>query len=311
MIALIVNPEAGRGRAHARAGEAAGALSRVAEVRRYETRAAGDERRCAREAVAHGASIVAVVGGDGSVHHTVRGLLDMPSGAPTVPLAIYAAGTGNDFVKSLGTPSHDYAALTALVAGGVTHAVDVGEIDGVPFVNAAGLGFDVEVLDRMQHARRLRGPAAYVLTALRALFGYRGYDAQWGDARGTPDAARHLLTVFANGTTFGGTFRIAPHALLDDGVLELVDIAALSPLARPAVFLRALRGSHIGHPGVTHQRGTTWTIRSAQPLAFEADGERYTARSNALTVRVIPRALTVIAGTRDRSRCTSSRRPTH
>ena len=296
VIALIVNLFAGRGRARARAAMVERALSDIDDVRRFETVRAGDERRCALEAVAAGARAVAVVGGDGSVHHAVRGLLDATTGAPTtVPLAIFAAGTGNDFVKSLGTPSHDAAQMTARIAAGVTRLVDVGEIDGIPFVNAAGLGFDVEVLERMQRVTRLRGTAAYVVTALRALLGYGGYAAQWTQHDGRPSSAMHLLTVFANGATFGGTFRIAPEARIDDGALELVDIDALPPMGRPAVFFRAIRGTHLGHPHVTHERGSTWTITSAHPLTFEADGERYEAKTREIVVRVRPHALRVIA----------------
>ena len=296
MIALIVNPFAGRGRARARAATVERAVHALGDVRRFETVSAGDERRCAHEAVAAGAGTVAVVGGDGSIHHVVRGLFDVTTGATTpVPLAIFAAGTGNDFVKSLGTPSHDTEAMAARIKTGATRLVDVGEIDGIPFVNAAGLGFDVEVLERMQRVTRLRGTAAYVVTALRALLGYRGYAAQWAQRDGRPSSATHLLTVFANGGTFGGTFHIAPQARLDDGALELVDIDALPPLSRPAVFLKAIRGTHLGRPHVTHERGSTWTITSAQPLTFEADGERYEAKTRDIVVRVRANALRVIA----------------
>jgi diacylglycerol kinase (ATP) len=296
VIALIVNPRAGRGRAAARAADVERALRQLGEVHRFETRGVGDERRCTRDAVAAGARVVAVVGGDGSVHHTVRGLLDTAAAdAPLVPLAIFAAGTGNDFVKSLGTPSSDVASMTARIAAGITRLVDGGEIDGVPFVNAAGLGFDVEVLERMQRVTMLRGTAAYVVTALRALLGYGGYRASWTHTNGGRSIAHHLLTVFANGATFGGTFRIAPNAALDDGLLDLIDIAALSPLARPNVFLRAIRGTHLTHPSVTHERGSSWTITSDHPLAFEADGERYEARGTIIEVRVRPGALRVVA----------------
>jgi diacylglycerol kinase (ATP) len=295
VIALIVNPAAGRGRARTRADDVERALRELSDVQRFNTRCAGDERRCASDAVAAGAQVVAVVGGDGSVHHAVRGLLESATmHVPGVPLAIFAGGTGNDFVKSLGTPSHDITAMAARIASGATRLVDVGEIDGIPFVNAAGCGFDVEVLERMQRVTRLRGTAAYVVTALRALLGYEGYRAEWTRTDGALSSSKHLLTVFANGATFGGTFRIAPSARLDDGALELVDINALPPLSRPGVFLRAIRGTHLTHPHVTHERGREWTITSTHPLAFEADGERYAARGPELEVRVRPGALRVI-----------------
>lgn len=295
MIALIVNPAAGRGAAQARATAVEQALRTLGPLRRYDTRAAGDERRCARTACEDGATVVAAVGGDGSVHHTVRGLLEAagPASAHTIPLAIYAAGTGNDLVKSLGTPAHDVRAMTELVARRETRHLDVGYIDDVPFVNAAGLGFDVEVLERMLHRRWLSGTAAYVVTALRALFGYAGYHASLVTPQTRQDGP-HLLTVFANGHTFGGTFRIAPRARLDDGMLACVNIRAVSPLHRPGVFLRAVRGTHLAHASVTHDTGDTFTIVSPGPLPFEADGERYRSRGAKIHIRVEPRRLTVI-----------------
>lgn len=296
MIALVVNPWAGRGRARERASAVERSLHALGEVRRYETTAAGDERRCAREACAAGAQVVAVVGGDGSVHHAARGLLDDTSeeSGTRIPLAIFAAGTGNDYVKALGTPSHDVAAMVACMARGSTRQVDVGYIDDVPFLNAAGLGFDVEVLERLQKETWLTGTAAYVVTALRALLGYVGYEAaiEGADTRYT---GPHLLTVFANGHTFGGAFHIAPRARLDDGQLAFVNIGRLAPWARPAVFLRATRGTHLGHTAVTYETGSSFSVASQAPLRFEADGELYRARGETLTVTLRPRALTVIA----------------
>ena len=295
-IALIVNPVAGRGRAAAHAARAESALRAVASVRRYDTAGAGEERRCARAACEAGASALAVVGGDGSVHHAARGLLDTarPGSPPDVPLAVFAAGTGNDYVKSLGTPSHDARAMAERIARGHTRVVDVGLIDDVPFLNAAGLGFDVDVLERLQRARRLSGTSAYVVTALRALLGYRGYQATLHGEH-SKQVGPHLLTVFANGGTFGGTFRIAPHASLDDGALALVNIHALPAVRRPGVFFRATRGTHLTHRDVTHGRGTQWRITSDAPLRFEADGELYTSRHPEIAVGVRARALRVIA----------------
>ena len=296
MIALVVNPRAGRGRARARAAEVERALHSLGEVRRYETTAAGDERRCAREACDAGAQVVAVVGGDGSVHHAARGLLDDMNNASCtqVPLAIFAAGTGNDYVKSLGTPSHNVAAMVACVARANMQQVDVGLIDDVPFLNAAGLGFDVEVLERLQRERWLTGTAAYVVTALRALLGYDGYRAVI-EGVGTRYSGRHLLTVFANGRTFGGAFHIAPQACLDDGELAFVNVGSLAPWARPAVFVRATRGTHLSQAAVVHESGSRFAIVSETPLQFEADGELYRARRAQLVVTLRPRALTVVA----------------
>lgn len=282
MITLLVNPAAGGGRALQRADRLEHALARMElqDVTRVATTCAGDERRIAREAAARG-DVLVVVGGDGSVHHAARGILDQKT---TIPMAIVAGGTGNDFVKSLDTPAHDVDAMATLIRRALSNPtprrIDVGIIDDVPFLNAAGFGFDVEVLQRMLKPSWRTGTIgggtlAYVSTALSALLGYRGFDA----AIDNGESSGHLLTVIANGRCFGGAFRIAPTASLDDGALDLVDIGALSPLARLGVFARATRGTHLTHAAVVHRRAESITLRFAQPPAFEADGELYQARA--------------------------------
>jgi diacylglycerol kinase (ATP) len=98
-----------------------------------------------------------VLGGDGSVSHAARGLIAARS---ATPLVIFAGGTGNDFAKSLGVPARDFLAMARRIEAGSVRVIDAGEIDGVPFVNSAGFGFDVDVLQRTRDPRRsklLRG----------------------------------------------------------------------------------------------------------------------------------------------------------
>lgn len=290
---MLVNPAAGRGHAAARAAAVEAALRVVAPVRRVETQGKGDERRIAADACADGATLLAVVGGDGSLHHAARGVLESPT---AIPLAVFAAGTGNDFVKSLGTPAHHVEQMIAVIQRGRTQQVDVGVMDGVPFLNAAGMGFDVDVLQRMQHPSPLiaplRGTAAYVATALQALFRYPGFDAALsanGDA-----VTRHVMTVFANGRCFGGAFRIAPTASLTDGELDLVDCTNVSPWSRPRLFLRVIRGTHGTAAGVLTRRGAHFTVTCHAPPMFEADGELYAAQSAAVQVGVHARRLSFV-----------------
>jgi diacylglycerol kinase (ATP) len=302
MIALLVNPAAGGGRAAPRADAMERALAAGATVRRYTTTGRGDEARQVTRALDDGAQGLVVVGGDGAVHHAVSALHSAsrhsPSrhsashaGSTAPPLAVCAAGTGNDFVKSLGTPSHDVAALAALVHRGQTRRIDLGMMGGVPFCNAAGLGFDVDVLTRMQRPSIWRGTAAYVVTALTALRGFRGLDLQIDDA----PRQRHLMVVFANGHVFGGAFRIAPGARLDNGQLHAVAIGEVARWQRPAVLGLAVLGRHLQHPAVTSRQRSAFVLRGDDrtPLRFEADGELYDAPSGELAVSVLPAALTV------------------
>lgn len=294
VITLLINPAAGQGRAAERANEVERALGVYGTVRRVETARAGDERRLAREAADLGARVLAVVGGDGSVHHAAHGLLDARS---STALAVFSAGTGNDFVKSIGTPSHDVGAMAARVGRGATRLIDVGYIDDVPFINAAGFGFDVEVLRRMQQPSMLRGTAAYVVTALGALFGYRGFRAALatGATAERTITQTRLMTVVANGRWFGGAFHIAPEAALDDGALDIIDIGDVSALGRLPLFAGATRGTHLRSRHVAVQRGSAFTLEFDAPPAFEADGELGQAVGPVVSIRIKPSALTIIA----------------
>jgi diacylglycerol kinase (ATP) len=257
----------------------------------------GDEALQVTRALDDGAQGLVVVGGDGAVHHAVAALYGASrqgtshAGRTAPPLAVCAAGTGNDFVKSLGTPSHDVAALAAMVQRGQTRRIDLGLIGNVPFCNAAGLGFDVDVLTRMQRPSVWRGTAAYVVTALTALRGFRGLDLQIDDA----PMQRHLMVVFANGHVFGGAFRIAPGARLDSGQMHGVAIGEVARWQRPAVLGLAVLGRHLHHPAVTTRERSSFVLRGDgnTPLRFEADGELYDAPSGALQVSILPAALTV------------------
>jgi diacylglycerol kinase (ATP) len=268
---LIVNPAAGRGRALRRLDAATRALARVGKLDVVRTEQRGDEARLALEAAADGVRTLVVLGGDGTVS-LVAGAL-ATAGADT-PLAILAAGTGNDFAKSLGAPVHDYAAMAERIARGESRRVDVGRLGGRPFVNAAGFGFDVAVLERMTRARWLHGDALYIAAALAELFRFGGVDAR---VQVTPEVlderARWVLVVIANGQWFGGSFRIAPSARLDDGRLDVVLVRDVRAWRRARLFAAAPFGAHVRAPEVQALTTDACTITTDQPVGCELDGE--------------------------------------
>ncbi len=299
-VFLLVNPVAGGGRARGVLDRACAALRALGPLEVVASEGPRDESRVATMASRAGARVLVVLGGDGAVSHAARGLITERS---STPLAVFAAGTGNDFAKSLGTPSHDYEAMAALIAAGCTRTVDAGFVDDVPFVNAAGFGFDVAVLQRMREAGArpwLRGTAQYVTTALRELFRYRGFEATVTGcdaerAVATEARRRWLMLVFANGAWFGGAFHIAPDADVANGTLECIGIRDVAPLARVPLFARALAGRHVTHPTVRADRGVAFTLAFDAPPHFEADGELHQAASASVRVRCEPGALRVVA----------------
>lgn len=289
-VGLIVNPAAGGGRGRRLGASAAQAVSALGTVRRWDTTAPGDERRCAAEALAAGVHWLAIVGGDGTWGNAA-GVVAMapPSQRPT--LLLLAGGTGNDFPKTLGAPADDPLALVALAQRGAVRTVDMGSVDDRPFLNCAGFGFDARVCEAMQAHRRMTGRAVYILTAVQQLLTYSGLPvAVDGRARG-----QQLMLVFSNGVWFGGSFRIAPAARLDDGALTVTSIADASPLRRAALFGQAFGGTHIAAPEVRTWDATTTHLAFDSPPIFEADGEFAQAAHREVTVRCLPGALTVVA----------------
>lgn len=292
-LVIIANPAAGRGRAARLIPRLEAALGRAHPHALQLTSRAGDETRLAREAAEAGAETILALGGDGTWGNVVRGILQS---AHRPRLALLAAGTGNDLAFATGVPAQDLDSALAIALGTGERAIDVGECDGVHFVNCAGFGFDAAVLQGTQRVTWLRGHAVYLLTAARMLFGYPGFRASIAqDSVGVPSAAttpeHHLAVIISNGPRFGGGFLIAPGATVDDGMLDVVRVADGTPLRRALVFAGATRGSHVSAREVSRRRVIEVTLTFDAPPLFDADGELHQARGTTVTVRCHPGAL--------------------
>jgi len=297
VIVVITNPASGRGhgaRALPGVRAAFGAVG-VHDVR--VTPNEGREQRAVRDALDDGATTIAIVGGDGTWGRCAAALVE--SGADA-KMAFLSGGTGNDFAKNLGAPARDYEAMARLVTGPHRELrVDLGCIahEGGRdlFLNVAGFGFDVAVLERILRGGRLSGPAVYVAAAARELFAYHGFNLRRDGAA----ARRAMMVVISNGLNFGGAFRIAPAARVDDGLLDFIEIGDVRGLARLPLLARALRGAHLTHPRVTADRAAHADLRFDAPPAYDIDGEMRRATSTDVRVSSLRGALRVVAGPPD------------
>jgi diacylglycerol kinase (ATP) len=211
-------------------------------------------------------------------------------------MAFVAAGTGNDFAKNLRAPAKNLEAMAALVAlGGVERRVDLGRVDDAWFANVAGFGFDVAALHASKRIPLLRGPALYVAAALHEIFGYAGLDAKLeGTGESPPQWQRRLMVVFANGKEFGGTFRIAPDARVDDGKLNALVFNDFAKVKRVPLLVAALRGTHVRSPLVRHVAAGEFTLECADAPWVELDGELHRATGPRVTIASVPGALRVL-----------------
>jgi diacylglycerol kinase (ATP) len=295
-IFVIANPAAGGGRGAEVLEQVLGATAARRNVVVRVTHGPGDETRLAQRALAHGATALIAVGGDGTWSKVAAALLQSER---RPPLALIAAGTGNDFAKTVGAPAHDIRRTLALLDAGETKRVDAGTVEGRFFLVCCGFGFDTAVLARMQSVHGLRGSARYLYAALRELPAYPGFEVSLAGGadphRPSDEPRRLLLLVLANAQHYGGAFKIAPNADLTDGLLDAIALAPLKTLARAGLLLSAMRGAHVRSPAVTEYQHPFFDLKFAAPPVYNLDGDLYQARSRMLRVECLPGALEIFA----------------
>jgi YegS/Rv2252/BmrU family lipid kinase len=289
---VICNPHAGRGKGGRLLPALLGALRRQGrEVEHASTRAPGQEGELAAAAIARGHRTVAVVGGDGTWSNAAAAVI--ASGQP-VTFGLVPAGTGADLARSFDIP-RDAEGCARVLAAGHTRPMDAGLLDGRPFINVAGFGYDVAVIEDTHRVRGLSGPLLYLVCALRQIRSFSGFDVEI-EVDGRSLGRRHaLMLLVSNGRAFGGGFRLWPQANLADGQLETLLFHDVSTLRRLVLMQRLRRGRHLGTHGVEDGRGRSFVLRFAAPPAYEVDGEWSQARSAEVRIETLPAALRVLA----------------
>jgi lipid kinase YegS len=246
-----------------------------AEVR--VTWEAGDAARLAAEAVADaGAGKVSCIvagGGDGTINEVFASAygVGLP---PQCSLGVLPLGTANDFAHATGVPVQNLTAALQLAAGTPPRWIDVGLLNGKPFVNlvSGGFGSRVTVETNPELKRRLGG-LAYVLTGISH---FAELTANRGSfrAEGFSWEGPFVALAIGNGRQAGGGVPLCPDALLDDGLLDLMIFPELDHAARLDAFSHLLRE---GAAAVRSQRVTArcaWIeYKSESDLNVNLDGE--------------------------------------
>jgi len=285
---VIVNPSAGKGHAiRDRARQALADAGVAAELREAE----GPEHvsELVAEGIASGHTDFVAVGGDGTAHLVLNGLME--HGAGMVPtLAILPAGSGSDFIKTFGLPPSMEAAAGHLVTAD-RYPTDIGRIEGAfgtrYFLNAANVGVAAESARMAARLPRWLGGVRYRVGFWLAL-------PRFGKDEVTVDTDHHhyraplLTVVIANGQFFGGGLNIAPRASVGDG---LFDVQCFSGPRRAAfvVMPRVSRGGHLAHRTVRRFVGSEVSIVAPDSWPIEADGE--VIGGGSVRITVVPHAI--------------------
>lgn len=276
-VALLANPDSGSGEAE----DAATALrAEGAEVERFGL----DQLDAAASAAPER---VVVAGGDGSI-----GPVAELAARIAVPLAVIPVGTANDFVRAMGIPGDPVPAASLAAGGERTRRLDLGRMGETPFVNVASLGLAPAAAASAEGLKRLLGPAAYALGAMRAGLTARPVRcAVRCDGEALYTGSVWQVTVACSGA-FGGGADV--EADPRDGLLDAVVIEAGS---RAGLVLRAwgLRRGTVGsQQGVHTARGREVRIEAPPDTRFNVDGEIVTAGPAAFSVE--PGAFELVVG---------------
>lgn len=256
--------------------------------------APGDLARHAREASSEGASLLVVVGGDGSVHEVANGLAGLDA-APAV--AIIPRGTGWDFVRTFDIP-REVEAATRVALDGIERSVDLGRVEYRTweggsatdvFANVASAGMSGAIAQRANETTKALGGKASYLWATFAVF------SRWTatEVRVTVDAetreGRMFDVVVANGRYLGGGMKMCPDAEPDDGLFDVLTIGDVTKRDLVTTMPKIYRGTHLPHPKAELLRGRVVTVESDEPIPIQLDGEQ--PGTTHVRFEVLPRAL--------------------
>ena len=280
VLTLVSNVKAGRGGV----GKCLPQVERLLTERGLEyevvrTEGSGHATILTREALERGRQLVVAVGGDGTIHEVVNGMVEDDKAINAeARLGVVAAGTGSDFIKTFGIPSSPSHAVVHL-DGHESFPIDIGKItfheDGKEviryFANVAEAGLGARVVERAARLPRVLGPTVYFVSFWLSIARHKPADVKIDLMTRTYEGPMNNM-VIANGQFFGGGMKIAPKAAPTDGVLDF-QIEHAGKREAIAVMPKVYKGEHVPHPKILEAKRVEASIESDPPLLIEADGE--------------------------------------
>jgi len=255
----------------------------------------GEAEELSRQAVRDGRGLVVAAGGDGTIYEVVNGFFE--AGDPVADgacVGVLPMGTGGDLRRTLGHPL-DVERAAAVLKAGAARTIDAGRITcstfppggggvGVGgddtvvrhFINIADAGIGGDVVDRVNRGGRIiSGEVTFLLASIRTLLTWRNRPMRVViDGRARELVAQQV--VVANCQYFGGGMRVAPGAVPDDGLLDVVIAGDLGPWENVRGLRRIREGTHLdaGSPKISHALAERVEISSSGLTRVDADGEQ-------------------------------------
>jgi len=272
-VRIICNPNSGRQIVQRNIPD----LAKVLEennfyVSIHTTRAQLDATHAASEACKNGYDIVIAIGGDGTVNEVVNGI--MPNEIKP-KLAIYPAGTVNDFATYLKIPRM-MKEFAKMITEEKTTKIDVGLGGDRYFLNVAAAGLLTDVAYRVSsEAKTVLGKFAYYLEGLKELpkqvFKPIKIMLKINDIE---EEREILFFLVANTPSVGGFKYVAPDADINDGKFDLLIVEKSQFIDVAGIFFMALMGNHIGHPNLQYTQVDAFSVYCEDSIYVDLDGEQ-------------------------------------
>ena len=268
-------------------------------------------RELAQKSV-HEYSQVIAVGGDGTVHEIVNGLMRASQERETIPLGIVPLGNGDDFAKMIppetpiGSNPFDWRAAVQKITRGQTQLFDVGRIYGdnlrpeygsgpYYFVNSFDVGFGAHSAQNLTTIPTyFKGLSAYLATIFKTLINFPilKLRIQLDDQAAFDQPT--TITAVMNGRCLGNGFWFCPDARADDGVFDLMVSQKVGRFTILRMIPKLMRGTHVNEPVVRMYRAQRVVIESQEPIVVETDGEIPFLQTHRLELKVLHKRLRVI-----------------
>jgi diacylglycerol kinase (ATP) len=284
-IAFVINPNAGGDRKRNRLELIRKLIPVGLDYELFLWEKQEDKEELFRNVMNSSCDVVAAVGGDGTVNHVAAAVKG--SGKT---MAIIPFGSGNGLARHLGIPLQTDRAL-GLLSSGRTQVIDSCYLNDKPFFCTAGIGFDAHI-GKLFAESKTRGMTGYAWMTLKEFSSYKAskYTLTIDGQQIEQDA---FLITFANAAQYGGQAYIAPHADIQDGLIDLTIIRPF-PLLAGAGLVYKLFSKGLKNSGYVQMlRGKHILIERNEPGPVQFDGE--TAEMGIkLELRAVPGSLKVI-----------------
>ncbi len=227
---------------------------------------AGDAEHLARNAVAEGFEQIVAAGGDGTIHEVVNGLAGSEAALGLMPM-----GTMNVFANELGLPANDLGRCWEIIQAKQTRLIDLPTANDKHFVQLAGVGLDAQAVKETSRAlKRNFGPVSYLISAAQ-IAGRR-------PPRLTIESEDALtkegsFVLVGNGRLYGGPFPFFKHAVIDDGLLDVLVFKQLGYIELIKYLQNVIFTSDITMREVEYFQTRRLRVSSEEDVPVELDGE--------------------------------------